>query len=263
MITFAAFTPHSPLLIESIGKENTKALQETRDAMQKLSEELYASHPDVILTISTHRGAHKDAFSLNLHDEYFIDFQEFGDHGSHGEYAPDLELMTQIQRKFRNESIPFTLDSDSNLDYGIGVPLALLAKNTKSRSIIPITYSLLPPKTQVQFGRILKDVCTASTKRIAIIASGDLSHTLASDAPAGFHPSGEEVDKLVRQSIEHMSLSQLLSIDEALLEQSQECAHRPLLILFGILEKMHVRPEILSYEHPFGVGQLVAQFHLS
>lgn len=116
----------------------------------------------------------------------------------------------------------------------------------------------------MQFGRILKDVCSASQKRIAIIASGDLSHTLfLSDAPAGFHPSGEEVDQALLKAIENVSLSQLLTIDEDLLASSQECAHRPLLILFGMLEKMPVRPEILSYEHPFGVGQLVAQFHLN
>ena len=60
-----------------------------------------------------------------------------------------------------------------------------------------------------------------------------------------------------------MSLSQLLSVNETSLEESHECAYRPLLILFGLLEKMHVRPEILSYEHPFGVGQLVTQFHIN
>lgn len=264
MITFAAFTPHSPLLLETIGKENTKALQATKQAMEKLAEELYASRPDVILTISTHRGAHKDAFSLNMHDEYFVDFQEFGDHGTQGEFEPDLELMTQIQRRMRGESLPFTLDSDASLDYGVGIPLILLSSMLPvTRTIVPMSYSFLPSKAHVEFGRILKDVCAASSKRIAIIASGDLSHTLSSDAPAGFHPSGKEVDQAILKSIEHSSLSQLLSMDETLLETSQECAYRPLLILFGILEKMPTRPEILSYEHPFGVGQLVVQFHVN
>ncbi|OGL61770.1 AmmeMemoRadiSam system protein B [Candidatus Uhrbacteria bacterium RIFCSPHIGHO2_02_FULL_47_44] len=264
MITFAAFTPHSPLLLESIGKENTKALQATLDAMQRLSEELYASRPDVILTISTHRGAHKDAFSLNMHDEYFIDVSEFGDHGTHDEFLPDIELMTNIQRRMRSETLPFTLDSDASLDYGVGIPLTLLTKALPiTHTIVPIAYSFLSSKAHVEFGRILKDICVKSSKRIAIIASGDLSHTLTSNAPAGFHPSGEEVDIAMVKSIENMSLSQLLSMDDDALENSQECAHRPLLILFGMLEKMPVRPEILSYEHPFGVGQLVAQFHLN
>jgi AmmeMemoRadiSam system protein B len=263
MITFAAFTPHSPLLLEAIGKENTKALQATRDAMHQLSEELYASHPDVVLTISTHRGIHQNAFSLNMHEDYQVDFQEFGDLSTHKEFFPDIELMAQVQRRMKNETIPFTLDSDASLDYGIGIPLTLLTHTSKIQKIVPITYSFLPAKAHVQFGRILKDVCSASTKRIAILVSGDLSHTLSSDAPGGFHKSGEEVDQSIIQSIEHMSLSQLLSMDEEMLAQSQECARKPLLILFGMLEKMNVRPEILSYEHPFGVGLLVAQLHVT
>lgn len=263
MITFAAFTPHSPLLLDTIGKDNTKALEQTRKAMHTLSEELYASKPDVLLTISAHRGAHQSAFSLNMHDEYFVEFQEFGDHSTHGEFKPDIELMTQIQRRMRTESIGFTLDSDASLDYGVGVPLVLLSERSKTKTIVPITYSFLSPKIHVQFGRILKDICSSSSKRIAIIASGDLSHTLSSDAPAGFHPSGEYVDQIFIQSIQQMSLSQLLSIDEKELKSSNECAYRPLLILFGILEKLQVRSEVLSYEHPFGVGLLVAQFHLA
>lgn len=264
MITFAAFTPHSPLLLQTIGKENTKALQETKDAMQKLSEELYASRPDVILTISTHRNAYKDAFSLNMHKTYEVDFQEFGDHQTKGTFQPDLEFMTQIQRRMRTESLPFTLESDAVLDYEVGVPLVLLTNNLPNTHIIaPVRYSFLSPKAHVEFGRILKDVCVTSSKRIAVIASGDLSHTLSSDAPAGFHASGKEVDESILESIKNMSLSQLLSIDETSLVESHECAYRPLLILFGLLEKMRIRPEILSYEHPFGVGQLVAQFHVN
>ena len=101
MITFAAFTPHSPLLLSSIGKENTKTLHTTLDAMQRVSEELYASHPDVLLTISTQRGAHQDAFSLNLHETYHLNFHEFGDRGTNTAFFTDLELASQIQRHMK------------------------------------------------------------------------------------------------------------------------------------------------------------------
>ena len=262
MITFAAFTPHSPLLLSSIGKENTKTLHTTLDAMQRVSEELYASHPDVLLTISTQRGAHQDAFSLNLHETYHLNFHEFGDRGTNTAFFTDLELASQIQRHMKNADLPFTLESEAELDYGIGVPLALLSHTPNLRTIIPVSHSANSCKAHVQFGRILKDVCALSKKRIAIIAAGDLSHTLSSDAPAGFHQAGEVMDQTILQSIEHMSLSQLLSLDETTIFESKESGLRPLLILFGILEKMHVRPEILSYEHPFGVGELVVQFHL-
>jgi aromatic ring-opening dioxygenase LigB subunit len=47
-----------------------------------------------------------------------------------------------------------------------------------------------------------------------------------------------------------------------LLEHAHACVQEQVLILFGTLEHKKVRPEIVSYEHPFGVGYLVAQFHL-
>ncbi len=263
MITFAAFTPHSPLLIDSIGKENASKLDVTRQSMKRLSEELYASHPDVILLVGTQRHAHVDAFSANVHDEYVIDFTEFGDLSTHAEFAPDLELITAMQTKMQSEKIPFTLDSESTLDYGAGVPLTLLARFPKTPSLIPVSYCELSPKIHVQFGRVLHDVCVASKKRIAIIVAGDLSHTLTSDAPAGFHESGVAFDEAILQAINHVSISQLLSLDPSVVSHARESAYRPLLILFGLLEHMSIRPEILSYEHPFGVGELVAQFHFS
>jgi len=263
MITFAAFTPHSPLLIDSIGKENATKLEITRQSMKRLSEELYASHPDVILLVGTQRHAHTDAFSANVHDAYDIDFTEFGDLSTHAEFAPDLELMTAMQNKMQSEKIPFTLDSESALDYGAGVPLALLARFPIKPLLIPVSYCDLSPKLHIQFGRALKDVCLASKKRIAIIVSGDLSHTLASDAPAGFHEAGTLFDETMQQAIQQMSISQLLALDSTLVSNARESAYKPLLILFGVLERMSVRPEILSYEHPFGVGELVAQFHFS
>ena len=263
MICYAAFTPHSPLLLKSIGKENTEKLNATLSAMHLLGEELYASHPDVIVTISTHQRAHTDAFSVNLHDEYMIDFSEFGDLSTAGEFAPDLELITRIQEFAQKENISFTLDSDARLDYGVGVPLSLLTQDHKKPRLVPVSYSNLSPKAHVQFGRVLKDVFLSSKKRIAVIASGDLAHTLSSDAPAGFHPSGEIFDQSIIQSIEQLSLSQLLSMDPDILRDASESSYKSLLILFGIIDRMHVRPEILSYEHPFGVGELAVQFHFS
>lgn len=237
-------------------------LEKTKIALQVLSEELYASNADVLLTISTQRDLHQQAFALNLHDSYSIDLSDFGEYKNQELFKPDLEFATNIQRAMKKAPFGFTMESNRALDYGVGVPLLLLQAFPKNKTIVPITYSHLSSKHHVEFGRMLKDICLHSKKRIAIIASGDLSHTLSSSGPAEFHPSGQEVDQLILQSVEHMSLSKLLSIDKKRLEESEECAHRPLLILFGILEKMHVRPEILSYEHPFGVGELVVQFHL-
>ncbi len=231
--------------------------------MKHLAEELYASHPDTIVLISAHSVQHEEAFSINLHDEYHIDLKDFGDLSTTKEFSPDLMIIDQLQRRVRNEGIPLTLDSDANLDYGTGVPLLLLTEELKKVKIVPISYSGRSAKEHVAFGRILKDVLINSQRRVAIIASGDLSHCLTSDAPEGYRKEGQEFDKLITQAIEGLSISKLLSMKPELVKAAAECAYKPLLILFGALERMNIRPEILSYEAPFGVGYLVAQFHLN
>lgn len=263
MICFAAFVPHSPLLLPTIGKENTKSLQETIASMRRLSEELYVSHPEVLLTISAHPHIHPELFSVNLHHTYTIDFREFGDLSERGSFGTDLELISEIQRLSKMYQLPFSLDTDARLDYGVGIPLTLLYPFQQPVRLVPVSHATQSAKLLVQFGRVLKDACHASKKRVAIIASGDLSHALASDSPAGFHEAGVQFDRVIVQAIENMSLSQLLSIEDAVKSHAAESASRSLLVLFGMLERMQVRPEILSYEHPFGVGELVTQFHLS
>ena len=260
MISFIAFTPHSPLLIPSIGKKNLEKLEDTTAAFKSLSLLLSESEPEIIVVLSAHGVSHEDAFSINFHSHYEIDLREFGDLVTKKTFMPDSELVDDIQRRMRTESIPFTLDSSGALDYGIGVPLALLTDKLKNVKITPISYSNLSAKDHVEFGRVLKDILENSKKRIAVIASGDLSHCLSSDAPMGFKKEGQKFDEIVKQAISDLSISKLLSLDPEFVKDASECAYQPLMILFGIIERMRLKPEILSYESPFGVGYLVANF---
>lgn len=262
MICFAAITPHTPLLIPGVGKENVAKLEATTAALKHLEGELYASHPDAIVVISSHATQHKDAFSLNLHDEYLIDFKDFGDLATSRILEPDLELATEIEAHMHKQGVSFTLDSNASLDYGTGVPLFFLTENLPDLKIVPISFSGLSPKEHVRLGTELKDVFEHSIRRIAIVASGDLSHCLTSDAPLGYKPEGEAYDQKVLEAVKGITTSSLLSMDINFVESASACIQEQLIILFGILERKKSRVEILSYEHPFGVGYLVAQIHV-
>lgn len=260
MIVFSAFTPHSPLLLPSIGKENVEQLQQTREAMKELAEELYATMPDTVVVISAHTNRHKDAFSINLHDPYGIDLTEFGDYSDEHTFRPNVKLIDRLQRHARKEGVPLTLNSNEALDYGTVVPLLMLTEKLPGINIVPISYSNLDAKTHVEFGRLLKEVLMRSDQRIAVVASGDLSHCLSSEAPVEYNPLGETFDETVREAVKDLVTSKLLTMDDETIESASECAYEPLLMLFGVLDRMNVKSKILSYEAPFGVGYLVAQF---
>ncbi len=262
MIVFAAFMPHTPLLVETVGKEHKKSLKKTNAAVQSLAKDLVLANPDTIVVISAHPTRHADAFSINLHDPYRTDLSRFGDLSNAREFRPDLALMDAAQRTLRRKGVPVTLDTDHALDHGATVPLLLLAKALPRVRVFPVTYSGLDPKAHLEFGRALKEVLAASGRRIAVIASGDLSHALTKASPEGERKEGKAFDAAVTHAVETVGISQLLAMEPAFLEAAAECAHKPLLILFGLLEKTAVDPEVLSYEAPFGVGLLTARFHL-
>ena len=54
----------------------------------------------------------------------------------------------------------------------------------------------------------------------------------------------------------------ILNLDSELIERAGECGLRSFVILLGVLDGLEIKPEILSYEGPFGVGYLVASFEV-
>ena len=262
MIVFAAHVPHTPLMLSTIGKENQKRMKDTLEAMQRLAEEMYASRPDTVVVISSHAVIHDQAFAANLHDEYEADFSAFGDLATQREFQPDVALIDTMQRSLRRGQTPFTLDSDAMLDYGTAVPLIMLTARLERVRIVPVSHSGLDAKAHFKFGQSLKDIFAASNRRIAVISSGDLSHCLSSSGPGGYRKEGEAFDEATVRAVEAFSSSQLLNIEPEIVTAATECGYRPLMTLFGALDGMRATAEILSYESPFGVGYLAAQFHL-
>jgi AmmeMemoRadiSam system protein B len=262
MLAFAAITPHPPILIPTIGRENTKRVQKTIEAMEELEKKLVEANPETIIVISPHGAILPDAFSINLNPKYASNLQEFGDFATKLEFKTDTALAFRIKELMEDKNIPLILTSEQFLDHGAVVPLYFLTKQLNSVPILPMGYSLLDLKTHFNLGDYLKEIILDEEKRIAIIASGDLSHRLTKDAPAGYSPRGKEFDEKLIELIANKNTAGLLNLDADLIEEAGECGLRSLVILLGLLERINYTPEILSYEGPFGVGYLVANFKL-
>ncbi|MFA6522152.1 MAG: class III extradiol dioxygenase subunit B-like domain-containing protein [Patescibacteria group bacterium] len=264
MLVFAGFTPHSPLLLPSINKDKIELVSHTRIAMADLAEELYAAMPDTILLFSKHPTMYPDAFSINLADPFKFDLKEFGDLSEHRTFHPDMLLTDRVQRALRIQKIPVTLTSDPALHYACAVPLSLLTENLPSVKLMPIAYAEgLTAKDHYNFGSALKDLILDSNHRVAVIASGDLSHALTSASPAGYAPEGIQFDEKIQELITTKNSAGLLNLEDTFIANAKQEAYLPLAMLFGILDRMAISPRILSYESPFGVGYLVANFQLS
>ncbi|MDP3245113.1 MAG: AmmeMemoRadiSam system protein B [bacterium] len=262
MLVFSAIVPHSPLLLPSIGKKNQGKLKKTLTAYQKLEEDLYVSKPETIIIFSPHGTSLPEAFSINLAQNYETNLAEFGDFGTKLKFPPDTMLIERLRRHLQEEKdLPVTLCTDQFLDYASTVPAALLTNHLQNVSLIPIYDSGLSLKKHFEFGQALQEEIIKDKKRVAVIASADLSHRLTDKAPGGFSPEGKKFDDAVVACLNEGNVKGILALEKDITE-AKACGLKTITMLLGALDKINCSPELLSYEGPFGVGYLVVKFKL-
>lgn len=259
-LVFAGITPHPPLLIPTIGKEVIKKMNKTKLAMEKMEEELYLSKPDIIIVISPHGQFFSDSFTINVCPEYETNLKEFGDLTTKIKFKGEMNLSSIIRDRASQEKIPTVLISEPALDHGSSVPLYYMATHLPEAKIIPVGFCDLDTKTHMDFGYLIKEKILDSNKRVAVIASGELSHTLTSDSPAGYNPAGAKFDEKIQELLSHKNVSGMLQIEEDFVKEAVTCGFKGFLILMGILKNIDYTYRQYAYEAPFGVGYLTANF---
>lgn len=272
-LVFASICPHPPLLIPQISKESIKEVEKTKKAMEKLAFSFQKANPEIVIIISPHGPVFAEAMSIKGLSYYTGNFGLFGAPQVQLQFKGD-ELISEMLASWANKNnIPtilldeekFAYGIDRQLDHGTLVPLYYLTNNGKFSDfiLIPISFSFLSLEDHFMFGQILAKSKIFESHRIAIVASGDLSHVLTYDAPAGYNPIGKEFDETLIKLIKEKNIEGIINLDGDFIEEAAECGLRSIIILLGALSQYQWSPEILSYEGPFGVGYLVANFKLN
>ena len=176
-----------------------------------------------------------------------------------------IRALENLGEKLKEAKPDSIIISAPHPDWGFNVPLFFLAKDFKGE-IKTYLIGLESPQFYFEQGQKiyseLKSINVAR-QRCALIASGDLSHCLKEDGPYGLHPDGPKFDKALIDNLTRKDLIKILKLDE-MYPGAGECGLRSFCFLLGILEesKVDYQPEFLSYEGPFGVGYLVANFKI-
>jgi len=170
-----------------------------------------------------------------------------------------------LEKKFKETNSEKIIISSPHSDWGFNVPLYFIAKNFQGeiKNFLTEFFSLEPPSFCFEKGKeIYQSEVKNSKSKIGLIASGDLSHCLKSEGPYGFHSDGPEFDKNLIKFLKKKDVKNILKLED-MWPNAGECGLRSFAFLLGILEsaKINWQPEILSYEGPFGVGYLVANFN--
>jgi aromatic ring-opening dioxygenase LigB subunit len=269
MIVFAGMTPHPPVLIPSIGKGEEDKVLKTKDSLLRLGAELAESDPDTIIFITPHMAHYPHFFNICGMSDLYGSFRAFNgasEYEWHGKN--DTELASEIVDKAEDEGLTTIFydngEGEYELDHGITIPYFFLGQKLDfSHKILPIGYSSASRAEHYAFGQVISEVCERNTRnRVAIIASGDLSHRIGQKSQSGEEYRGEEFDQEFRNLLEKGDDYSLINLSDDLVERAGECGYRSALVLLGALSRKDFNPKIYSYESPFGIGYMVANMNV-
>ena len=172
-----------------------------------------------------------------------------------------IESLENLGKKLKVIKPDSIIISAPHPDWGFNVPLFFLAKDFKGEIKNYLTELETPEFYFKEGKRIFQG--SDRNKKYALIASGDMSHCLKEDGPYGFQTDGPKFDEKLIESFKKKDIETILRLDE-MYPEAGECGLRSFCFLLGTLEAsgINYQPEILSYEGPFGVGYLVADFKL-
>ncbi len=266
MLCFAAITPHPPIIIPEIGQEDVVVTEKTINAMLQLSLAFAVSKPDIVVVISPHAILLHDRIGVYYGTTLKGNFGPFGHIEVEQEYENDKAFVDILVQKSFLHQIQIDAYSHKgntlNLDHGALVPLYYLSKAYSNFNLVLSSFSDFEIMKHFEYGQALKETIDQTEKRVAVIASGDLSHRLKKDGPYGFDPAGPKFDYELVELLREKNMEKIVQMDPELVDESGECVYRSIVTLLGLLGDTDFTPEVLSYEGPWGVGYLVANMQL-
>ena len=258
-LVFSAIAPHPPIMVPEVGGESIANVADSINAMAELTRRLIESGAETVVLISPHAPLVADAFVAYEGPEVFADFANFRAPTTTFSAKVDEELLGSIKQVATSQNYYVSTLLEHDLDHGTAVPLYFLLQNGWHGRVVTLGYSFLSNEDHLRFGSCIRKAVDRVGRRTAFIASGDLSHRLKPQAPAGYNPEAHFFDQQVVNALRANAPDRIVDIDHNLRKLAGECGYRSMLVAIGAGSDLPQSCEVLSYEAPFGVGYLVAQ----
>ena len=246
-------------MVPEVGRESASDVIDSIAAMAELARRVIDSGAETIIVISPHAPLEADCFVAYEGPEVFGDFSRFSAPDTCFTAKVDEELLSAIKQAAGSRDYDISMLAGQDLDHGTAVPLYFLFRNGWEGKVVTLGYSFLSTEDHVRFGSCIKEAVDQLGRRVAFIASGDLSHRLKPSAPAGYNPDAHVFDEEVVAALRANAPQRITEIDYNLRRLAGECGYRSMLVAIGACSELPLSCEVLSYEAPFGVGYLVAQ----
>ena len=258
-LVFSGIAPHPPIMVPEVGRDAIGEVHQSISAMEELTKRVVANKATTVVLISLHAPLEPYAFVAYQDQELHADFANFRAPKVQLTAPLDQELLNAIAERGSEENYPVVGISNTKLDHGIAVPLYFLQRYGWRGQVVALGYSFLSNEDHVRFGSCIGRAIRDVGRPVALIASGDLSHRLKPEAPAGFNPTAYIFDDEIVDALRASNPERIVQINQNLRELAGECGYRSMLIAVGATRELPLCCEVLNYEAPFGVGYMVAQ----
>ena len=177
-LVFAGIAPHPPIMVPEVGGEAIHEVQSSITAMTEFSRRVIDSGAETIVLISPHAPLLEDSFVVYDGPTVTGSFARFRAPQTKIKLQVDSELLSQIVSHATGASYQMSRITDIELDHGTAVPLYFLLENGWHGQVVALGYSFLSNDDHLRFGSCIKRAIDLVGRRVALVASGDLSHRL-------------------------------------------------------------------------------------
>jgi len=246
-------------MVPEVGGESSAEVRGSIDAMAELTRRIIRSGAETVVLISPHAPLDARAFVAYHTPKLYGDFANFRAPDARIEFPLDEDLLKAITQTAAADDYEVMNLDDYMLDHGSAVPLYFLDRYGWRGRVVALGYSFLSNEDHLKFGACIRKAADTVGRSVAFVASGDLSHRLKPEAPAGYNPAAHRFDEEVVEALQDNSPNRIIDIDHDLRRTAGECGYRSMLVALGATEELTHACDVLNYEAPFGVGYLVAQ----
>ncbi len=243
MTDFSALMCHAPIVVPAVGRDEIRRCLSTTRAMREVADRVVRRKPDALVLLSPHSPRLERSWSA-WRGRIRGDLAAF----RAPQVAVDLPGADDVVDALGLPEVPRRVP----LDHGAMVPLSFLWDAGWRGP----TAVLSPPWSEegsVALGRALREL----PGDIAVVASGDMSHSLKPGAPSGYHPDAAKFDRAFVAALQQHDW------DAAVAAPYREIAHEDVVTTAAAAMSAAGKPlndEVISYEGPWGVGYTEAIF---
>jgi len=253
-VVCAVLMPHAPILVPGVGGERGRAAAASCRAMRTAARCVVDHHPETVVLISPHSPRQPQAFGVWSDDPLQGSFAQF----DAPQVAVSLPLDQPVAQAIATEALARDLETwaihHRDLDHGALVPLWFLAEAGWNGPTVILALNYPGDDGLTTLGETIAAVAQALPRRMAIVASGDMSHRLTANAPCGFHPQAHQFDETFINLIRAGDYRKVGNIAPGLRELAAEDVVDSTLVAAAAVNWQNTGHQVLNYEGPFGVG---------